>query len=97
MAQAPGSPAGRAPRLRPDQRIAAHVTRAGRFRKIDPAKAKRPPRFWALAGRLGWAVLVEESLRRARKRVRAQAPGEDRVGEPPEERAGESGMGFEPT
>lgn len=62
--------ASRAPRLRPDQRIAAHVTRAGRFRAIDPAKPKRPPTFWALLGRAGWAVLVEESLRRARNRAR---------------------------
>lgn len=97
MAQAPGSPAGRAPRLRPDQRIAAHITRAGRFRKIDPARPKRPPRFWAVVGRLGWAVLVEESLRRARKRVRAQAPGQQAAGQPPEGWARESGMGFEPT
>lgn len=68
----PGA-APRAPRLRPDQRIAAHVTRAGRFRAIDPAKPKRPPTFWALLGRAGWAVLVEESLRRARKGARATA------------------------
>lgn len=67
----------RAPRLRPDQRIAGHVTRVGRFRRLDPAKGRRPPTFWALLGRLGWAVLLVESLRRARRRVR----GPDAVGE----------------
>ena len=61
---------GRAPRLSPAQRIAPHITRVGRFRRLDPAKGTRPPSKWALLGRAGWAVLVEESLRRAWKRSR---------------------------
>lgn len=63
----------RAPRLAPDQRIAAHITRVGRFRSIDPGRPKRPPRVWALLGRIGWAVLVGESLRRAWRANRPDA------------------------
>lgn len=77
----------RAPRLTPDQRIAGHVTRAGRFRRIDPGKGRRPPSFWALLGRLGWALLVVESLRRARSRT--PAPGTP--GGTERERAAEAG------
>jgi hypothetical protein len=65
----------RAPRLAPDQRIAGHMTRVGRFRRIDPGTPQRPPTLSALLGRLGWAVLVEESLRRAWKRSRAGGGG----------------------
>ncbi|HWH31501.1 MAG TPA: hypothetical protein VNU01_02390 [Egibacteraceae bacterium] len=68
----------RAPRLGPDQRIAAHVTRVGRFRRIDPSKGRRGPSRWALLGRLGWAVLVAESLRRAWRR---SATGDSAAGD----------------
>jgi len=74
----------RAPRLAPEQRIAAHITRVGRFRALDPARPKRPPSLAALLGRVGWALLVGESLRRAWKRSRtaggdagAAGPSED--------------------
>ena len=57
----------RAPRLGPDELIAPHFTRLGRFRAINPLKAKKLPKFSKFLGVVGWAVLVEESLRRARK------------------------------
>jgi hypothetical protein len=66
-------PARRAPRLGPDELIAGHITRVGRFRKINPAKGRRLPHFSRVLGFIGWAVLVEESFRRARK---ASAPSE---------------------
>jgi hypothetical protein len=62
----------RAPRLAPDQRIARHITRAGRFRRIDPTRTRRPDP-WRLAGALLWAGLLAEALRRARRRVRYEA------------------------
>lgn len=70
----------RAPRLAPDQRIAAHITRVGRFRAVNPARPKRPPTLAALFGRLGWALLVEESLRRAWRRSRGIGGGAGAAG-----------------
>ncbi|CAN5878211.1 hypothetical protein BH23ACT8_BH23ACT8_20330 [soil metagenome] len=60
----------RAPRLGHDERIAPYLTRLGRFRRIDPSKPRRPPKVARMLGAIGWAVLVEESLRRARLRSR---------------------------
>ena len=63
-----GSPSGRrAPRLGPDELIAPHITRLGRFRAINPTKARKLPGFSKFLGVVGWAVLLEESYRRARK------------------------------
>ncbi len=68
----------RAPRLGPDQLIADHFTRVGRFRRINPTKARDLPSFPRVLGAVAWAVLLEESLRRARKAHRApdEATGE---------------------
>ena len=57
----------RAPRLGPDEFIAPHITRLGRFRKINPLKPRKLPSFSKFLGVIGWAVLLEESVRRARK------------------------------
>jgi hypothetical protein len=57
--------AHRAPRLGPDDSIARHFTRVGRFRRIDPARGRALPSVAKMLGVVGWAVLVEESLRRA--------------------------------
>ena len=61
----------RAPRLGPDDLIAPHITRLGRFRKINPIKPRKLPGFSKFLGVVGWAVLVEESFRRARKAEKA--------------------------
>lgn len=61
----------RAPRLGPDDRIAPHLTRGGRFSRIDPLEPKQRPTVPRIIGAVGWAVLTVESLRRARARVRA--------------------------
>jgi hypothetical protein len=65
----------RAPRLSPRQRIAAHVTRVGRFRAVDPSKGKPLPSLMALLGRAGWALLLEESFRRAWSRAARASAG----------------------
>lgn len=62
----------RAPRLGPDEFIASHITRRGRFRAINPLKPKPLPSFSKVLGVVGWAVLVEESIRRARKTVKGR-------------------------
>ena len=64
----------RAPRLGPDDLIAPHITRLGRFRSINPTKARKLPGFSKFLGFVGWVVLLEESYRRARK-ASAQAQG----------------------
>ena len=66
MTAADRAPAGRrAPRLGPDDRIAPHLTRVGRFRRIDPTKGRPLPGLVRLVGVVGWAVLLAESFRRA--------------------------------
>jgi hypothetical protein len=68
------APAGRrAPRLGPDESIAHHFTRTGRFRRINPRRGRPLPGVAKLVGAIGWAVLLEESLRRARKASRGGA------------------------
>ena len=63
---APGPRGGRrAPRLGPDERIAAHITRTGRFRAVDPTKGRPLPGIVRVLGALGWVVLLGESFRRA--------------------------------
>lgn len=70
--------ARRAPRLGPGERIAPYLSRGrGRFARIDPSKPRRPA-VVRILGVLGWALLLAESLRRARRAVRADpdsAPG----------------------
>ena len=56
----------RAPRLRADERIAGHLTRVGRFAKVDPRRGKSLPGWLRWIGFAGWALFLEESLRRAR-------------------------------
>ena len=63
-------PVRRAPRLSPDEFIAPHITRLGRFRKRNPLKARDLPSVSKVAGVIGWAVLLEECFRRARRSVR---------------------------
>ncbi|MPZ88527.1 MAG: hypothetical protein GEU81_10720 [Nitriliruptorales bacterium] len=45
--------------------MAPHVTRHGRFRRIDPQLGRPLPSAVALLGALGWGLLVGESFRRA--------------------------------
>lgn len=61
----------RAPRLGPDDRIAPYVTRTGRFRAMDPLKTRPLPSLPRVLGAVGWALLVEECLRRAWTRSRS--------------------------
>ncbi|MGH8887055.1 MAG: hypothetical protein ACRDYX_18165 [Egibacteraceae bacterium] len=68
----PPSPGPRAPRLRPDERIAPYVTRLGRFRRVDPRRTRSLPSLAQVMGVLGWAVLLGESFRRAVFAARAQ-------------------------
>jgi hypothetical protein len=63
-----GAPPRRAPRLRPDERIASRITRLGRFRRIDPRRGRPLPSLSAVIGVALWGVLVEEAFRRARRR-----------------------------
>ena len=65
--------ARRAPRLGPDEFIAPHITRLGRFRKINPLKARKLPGIARVAGAVAWAVFLEETMRRARKASKADA------------------------
>jgi len=71
----------RAPRLAPDERIAAHVTRVGRFRRLDPTKGRRLPSRWKQLARIGWGILMVESFRRARAQVQAE-PGKTELDGP---------------
>ena len=64
----------RAPRLGPDEFLAPHITRLGRFRKVNPLKARKLPAFSRILGAVGWAVFLEETLRRARKASKNEAP-----------------------
>lgn len=66
----------RAPRLRPDERIAPHITRVGRFRRVDPLRARSLPSLAEALGVLGWAVLLGASFRRAVSTARAARDGE---------------------
>ena len=65
----------RAPRLGPDDRIAPYITRRGRFRKVDPTKARKLPGCAAVLGVVAWAALLGEALRRAVKASRGAAGG----------------------
>ncbi len=71
----------RAPRLGPDDLIAAHFTRVGRFRAVNPLKPHKLPSIPRVLGAVFWAVLLEESLRRARTIVKAE---DALAGEPPD-------------
>ena len=70
-------PARRAPRLAPDEYIAPYITRLGRFRELDPSKARKLPRFTKVAGVIAWGVFVVETFRRARRAERAGAVTDD--------------------
>jgi hypothetical protein len=67
----------RAPRLRPDQRIADSMTRVGRFAKIDPLEGRDLPTLVHVIATFAWLGLVIESFRRARAAVRAPAEQDD--------------------
>lgn len=79
------SAARRAPRLSPDELIAPHITRLGRFRKINPTKARPLPRFVQVLAVVGWVGLVEETFRRARRLDRTEQVEQatPATGEPP--------------
>ena len=66
--------ARRAPRLGPDELIADHITRLGRFRKRDPRKSRELPGCARVIGVIAWAAFLAELLRRAR---RVRTPSED--------------------
>ncbi len=66
-ARGASGPSRRAPRLRPDEHIAPHITRRGRFLKRDPLKPAELPSLWRVLGALGWALFTAEVLRRARR------------------------------
>jgi hypothetical protein len=68
----PALPSRRAPRLDARTYLAPYITRRGRFRRVDPARGRPLPGLARIVGALGWAVLLGESLRRARKAARAQ-------------------------
>ncbi len=65
----PASSPRRAPRLGPEERIAPYVTRVGRFRRVDPLRAPSLPKPSRVIAVLGWALLLGESMRRARASV----------------------------
>lgn len=64
----------RAPRLGGDERLAGRITRVGRFAKLDPGRGRPLPGPAKVLGALAWAVLVEESFRRAVSARRTAAP-----------------------
>jgi hypothetical protein len=70
----PPDGARRAPRLGPADRIAPHMSRGGLFAKVDPLRPSTRPTVPRILGAVGWAVLTVESLRRARRLVRGDAP-----------------------
>lgn len=61
--------ARRAPRLRPDEHLAPHITRRGRFRRIDPLTPRKLPSVGRIVAAGAWGLLLEESLRRAYRAV----------------------------
>ena len=63
----------RAPRLRPDQRLADSINRVGRFRRVDPRRGRDLPALVRVLGVVGWAALVAESFRRARAATRTRS------------------------
>jgi len=56
----------RAPRLAPDDRLAPHLTRVGRFRAIDPSRGRPLPGLPAVLAFVGWGAMLAVSFRRAR-------------------------------
>jgi hypothetical protein len=62
-----GRRAARAPRLSAGEFIAPHMTRVGRFRKINPLKPRKLPAVSRILGAVAWAVFLEETVRRASK------------------------------
>ena len=62
----------RAPRLSPDQLIAPHITRVGRFRKVDPTTSRPLPGCAKIVGVVVWAAFVAEIVRRAWRASRDQ-------------------------
>lgn len=62
----------RAPRLGPDELLAPHITRLGRFRRIDPTKPAKLPAVSRVLGVVAWALLLEESVRRARRATQGE-------------------------
>lgn len=70
----------RAPRLGPDELIAPHITRLGRFRTMNPTKPRKLPGVSKFLGFVGWVVLLEESFRRARE---ASSPAQGVPDAPP--------------
>ena len=55
MAERSAAGGRRAPRLRPDERIAPYITRRGRFVGRDPAKGRPLPGVWKWVGVAAWA------------------------------------------
>lgn len=73
MSTASTAHARRAPRLGPDQRIAAHITRTGRFTHVDPSRGRPLPGWVRWFGFAGWLTFCAETLRRARRAAKSGA------------------------
>jgi hypothetical protein len=68
------TPLRRAPRLSPDDRIAPHLARRGRFAKIDPLKPRARPSWSKVLGTLGWAALLGGAFYKAWSVTRPSEP-----------------------
>jgi hypothetical protein len=66
--------------LGPDEFIAGHITRLGRFAKKDPRKSQPLPGCARVLGVIAWAGFLAEMLRRAR---RTQTPSDQGLADPP--------------
>ena len=67
----------RAPRLRPDERIAPFITRRGRFAARDPAEVRPLPGVWKLAGVVAWAAWMAYPAIRGWRERAGPADGAD--------------------
>ena len=65
----------RAPRLRPDERIAPYIPRRGRFRRFDPSKGRKLPSRWAWLGTGLWAAWMGYAGVRAWRASQEDGPG----------------------
>lgn len=62
----------RAPRLAPHESIAPHITRVGRFRRVEPTVGRPLPTLMRVLGAVGWAMFLAVSGWRGYRRTREQ-------------------------
>ncbi len=67
----------RAPRLRPDERIAPFITRRGRFVSRDPAEGRPLPGVGKLVGVVAWVAWMAYPAVRAWRERAGRADGAD--------------------